>query len=87
MDRSQDKSSHSRGPSEQDSVEIQGQTFLKQGYNADLSMPVDIEPVPRDAPGAGLDVRSNAMPEDGVVIVHDDDNDILETEKTSPASE
>ncbi len=58
--------------------------FQKSGYNAAIDMPVDIEPVPKDAAGAALDVRN--MPDSGVVEIHDDDEDILAREKTSPVS-
>jgi hypothetical protein len=58
--------------------------FKKDGYNDNLDMPVDIEPVPKDAPGAAIDIRD--MPDDGVVEIHDDDNDILDREQTTPIS-
>lgn len=62
--------------------ERQARTFRKDGYNGDLrGMPVDIEPVPRDAAGAAIDIRSDTMPDDGIVVVHDDDDEILDAEK------
>jgi hypothetical protein len=59
--------------------------FRKDGYNANIDMPIDIEPVPKDAPGAALDIR-NDMPGDGIVEIHDDDDEILDSEKDFPVS-
>ena len=58
--------------------------FRQGGYNEGIDMPVDIEPVPKDAPGAALDVRD--MPDNGVVEIHDDDQDILDQETTTQIS-
>lgn len=63
---------------------IRDGVFWQKGYNAAIDMPVDIEPAPKDAAGAALDVRN--MPADGIVEVHDDDDDILAAEKTCPIS-
>ena len=72
----------SRRDTHSDGSERQEKTFRKSGYNADLrGIPVDIEPVPRDAAGAAIDIRSDAMPDDGIVVVHDDDDEILDAEK------
>lgn len=62
-----------------------GSGFRKDGYNADIHMPVDIEPVPRDAVGAALDIRKD-LPESGVVEIHDADDEILDGEKAFPVS-
>lgn len=58
--------------------------FEQDGYNSAIDLPVDIEPVLKDAPGAAIDIRE--MPQDGVVEIHDDDNDVLDEERKSPAS-
>ena len=72
----------SRRDTHSDASERQEKTFRKDGYNANLrGMPVDIEPVPRDAAGAAIDIRSDTMPDDGIVVVHDDDDEILDAEK------
>ena len=39
-----------------------------------------------EAVGAALDIDTGAMPEEGVVEVHDDDEDILPDGKTSAGS-
>lgn len=59
-------------------------TFEQEGYNSAIDLPVDIEPVAKDAPGAALDVRD--MPQDGVVDIHDNDEDILDEDRELPAS-
>lgn len=68
-----------------DTAETVRNGVLRQGgYNAGIDMPVDIEPVPKDAADAALDVRN--MPDNGAVEIHDDDEDILDREKTTPIS-
>lgn len=59
--------------------------FRKPGYNDNIALPVDIEPVAKDAAGAALDIRSD-LPGSGVVEIHDDDDEILDAEKDFPAS-
>jgi hypothetical protein len=59
--------------------------FRKEGYNDNIRLPVDIEPVPKDAAGAALDIRSD-LPGSGVVEIHDDDDNILDAEKDFPVS-
>jgi len=52
--------------------------FEKEGYNSNMrGMPIDIEPVPEpeDRMGAAIDVRK--MPDNGVVEVHKDDDDVI----------
>lgn len=57
-------------------------TFEQEGYNTAIDMPLDVEPLPKDAPGAAIDVRD--MPQDGVVVIHDDDDEILDADRDVP---
>lgn len=54
--------------------------FKKEGYNSGLrNQPIDIEPTPNDRMGAGQDVRF--MPDDGVVELDEDDDEVLDEDE------
>ena len=57
----------------------------KDGYNAGIDGPVSIEPVEKSRKGNALDVRT--MTGDGVAEIHDDDDEMLEQERETPASD
>jgi hypothetical protein len=64
-----------------------GERFTDEGlkkdhYNAGIDMPVSIEPVPKSRPGNALDVRT--LTGDGVVEIHDDDDEALDEERKTP---
>jgi hypothetical protein len=46
--------------------------------------PTGIDDAPRLYSGAALDIDSSEMPDDGVVAIHDTDEDLLEIERESP---
>ncbi|MFT4074288.1 MAG: hypothetical protein QM647_02070 [Asticcacaulis sp.] len=49
--------------------------------------PTGIDDTPRLYSGAALDIDSRQMPDDGVVEVHDTDEDLLAIERESPISD
>jgi hypothetical protein len=53
--------------------------FKKDGYNAGVTTPVSVEPIPKSRMGQAHDVRT--MKGDGVVEVHDDDDEILDKDR------
>ncbi len=55
----------------------------KDHYNAGLDKPVSIEPVAKSRHGNRLDVRT--MTGDGVVEIHDDDDETLDEERKNDA--
>ena len=58
--------------------------FRKDGYNAGIDVPVAVEPVAKSRPGQALDVRT--LKADGVVEIHDDDDEVLDAERRNDAS-
>jgi hypothetical protein len=45
------------------------------------NMPVGLDTTPRRGSGASVDIDSAEMPDDGVIEVHDDDDDILDASR------
>jgi len=65
----------------------EGERFTDEGlkkdhYNAGIDMPVSIEPVEKSRKGNALDVRT--LTGDGVVEIHDDDDEALDEERKTP---
>lgn len=56
----------------------------KDHYNAGLDKPVSVEPVPKSRHGNRLDVRT--MTGDGVIEIHDDDDEALEEERRNAST-
>ncbi len=54
----------------------------KDRYNAAIDAPVSIEPVEKSRKGNALDVRT--LTGDGVVEIHDDDDETLDEERKTP---
>jgi hypothetical protein len=54
----------------------------KDGYNAGIDKPVSTEPVEKSGKGNALDVRT--LIGDGVVEIHDDDDEALDEERKTP---
>jgi hypothetical protein len=44
--------------------------------------PVGIDATPKRESGAGVDINSADMPDNGILEVHDDDDDILDQDKS-----
>lgn len=56
----------------------------KDGYNSGIDKPVSVEPVEKSRKGNALDVRT--LTGDGVVEIHDDDDETLEEERRNDNS-
>ncbi|WP_443750222.1 hypothetical protein [Asticcacaulis solisilvae] len=52
----------------------------KDGYNAGIEIPVSVEPLPKSRMGQAVDVRT--LKGEGVVDVHDDDDEILDQDRS-----
>jgi hypothetical protein len=50
------------------------------------SAPTGIDDTPHPYSGAGVDIDSTDMPDDGVIAVHDTDEDLLEEEQSHEIS-
>ncbi|WP_443749445.1 hypothetical protein [Asticcacaulis solisilvae] len=57
-----------------------------EGRGTTLTSPTEMED-PQVRSGAGVDIDSDRMPADGILEVHDSDDDILEEEKHHPISD
>lgn len=55
----------------------------KDGYNAGIDIPVSVEPVAKSRLGQAHDVRT--LTGDGVVEIHDDDDEMLDEERRNDA--
>jgi hypothetical protein len=64
---------------------LTGTGLNKDGYNAGIDKPVAIEPVEKSRKGNALDVRT--MTGDGVIEIHDDDDETLDKERETPISD
>jgi len=67
-----------------------GERFTDEGlkkdrYNAGIDKPVSIEPVEKSRKGNALDVRT--LTGDGVVEIHDDDDETLDEERKTPPAD
>ena len=49
--------------------------------------PTGVDATPKRFSGAGVDIDSTDMPEDGVIAVHDTDEDILAEERQTPIAD
>ncbi len=55
----------------------------RDGYNAGIDIPVSVEPLAKSRMGQALDVR--ALTGEGVVEVHDDDDEMLDEDRRNAA--
>ncbi|ESQ82557.1 hypothetical protein AEAC466_16965 [Asticcacaulis sp. AC466] len=51
------------------------------------TVPTGIDDTPKPYSGAGVDIDSTDMPDDGVIAVHDTDDDLLAEEQTHKISD
>lgn len=58
-------------------------TAANRAQHGSEYMPTGIDDTPRLYSGAALDIDSREMPDDGVVAVHDTDEDLLDAERES----